>query len=235
MTSTDGRKAAPTAASRRIPQWPDRSPTRVTRRRPETRARLLEAATAVFAERGFGQTSVEQITTAAGFSRGAFYSNFASTEELFFTLYEQRAAEIAAQVGRALATASRSPTELVDRVVTALTVDRQWILIRTDFLLHAARNPSVAAALADHQEALRQILAPHLTAAIELEALPSALRNPVDLARAVITIHDGAMLQLLLDPDQLSLRRRLQDLLNALLDRRGGSGPTPSPVSPDRR
>ena len=191
---------------------------RPTRRRLETRARLLAAATAVFADRGFGQTSVEQITTAAGFSRGAFYSNFDSTEELFFALYQQRADAITAQVAQALTAPSGSVAELVDRVVTALSVDRQWIVVRTDFLLHAARTPHVASALAAQQDALRTILSPHLADAIDLDALPPALRNPDDLARAVVTIHDGAMLRLLVDPDQRSLRQWLQDLLIALLD-----------------
>ena len=167
---------------------------------------------------GFGQTSIEQITTAAGFSRGAFYSNFDSTEELFFALYEQRADAITAQVAQALTAPSRSVAELVDRVVTALSVDRQWIVVRTDFLLHAARTPHVAAALAAQQDALRTILSPHLADAIDLDALPAALRNPDDLARAVVTIHDGAMLHLLVDPDQGSLRQWLQELLIALLD-----------------
>lgn len=195
------------------------SGTRVTKRRSETRARLLAAATMMFAERGFGQVSIEQLTAAAGFTRGAFYSNFDSIEEIFFALYEERAELVAAQVARALTTPSETVAKLVDQVLTALTVDRQWILIKTDFLLHAARNPEIAKALAGHQDALRDILAAHFAVATVTDALSSALKDPQRLARAVITIHDGAMLQLLIDPDQQSLRRWLHDLLIALLVR----------------
>jgi len=46
-------------------------------------ARLIESAGKVFAERGFYGASVEEITERAGFSRGAFYSNFTSREDLF--------------------------------------------------------------------------------------------------------------------------------------------------------
>ena len=197
---------------------PDGTPARVTKRRPETRARLLEAATTVFAERGFGQVSIEQITAAAGFTRGAFYSNFDSVEELFFALYEERAAIAAAEVAQALITPSETVAKLVDQVLSALPVDRQWILIRTDFLLHAARNPQVATALAGRRDALRDVLAAHFAAAIDTGALPPNLDSPQGLARAVITIHDGAMLQLLIDPDQQSLRRWLHELLVTLLD-----------------
>ena len=217
MTSPTDPTTVPTRAAGRAPRRPGGTPARVTKRRPETRARLLEAATAVFAERGFGQVSIEQITAAAGFTRGAFYSNFASVEELFFVLYEERAAVVATQVAQALATPGKTVAKLVDQVLSALPVDRQWILIRTDFILHAARNPQVARALEGRRDALRDILAAHFAAAIDAGALPPALESPEGLARAVITIHDGAMLQLLIDPNQQSLRRWLHELLVALL------------------
>jgi AcrR family transcriptional regulator len=56
----------------------------------ETREALLEAAARVFVERGFVGASVEAITTEAGYSRGAFYSNFESKEQLFAELLQQR-------------------------------------------------------------------------------------------------------------------------------------------------
>ena len=217
-------------SAHRTPRRTDGSPARVTKRRPETRARLLEAAITVFAERGFGHASIEQITTAAGFTRGAFYSNFDSTEELFFALYQERAAVVAEHVARALTNPGGPVAELIEQVLTALTVDRQWILIKTDFLLHAARNPQVAAALAGHRDAIRDVLA------TALRSTASAPWTPDGLARAVITIHDGAMLQLLVDPDQQSLRRWLHDLLVALLDppisKAPGSGAPRGPRRP---
>jgi AcrR family transcriptional regulator len=49
----------------------------------------MAAASEVFAESGFDGASVEAICERAGFTRGAFYSNFASKEELFFGLVQQ--------------------------------------------------------------------------------------------------------------------------------------------------
>lgn len=49
-----------------------------TARRSRTRERLLDAAYEVFADTGVHTASVEQISEAAGFTRGAFYSNFSS-------------------------------------------------------------------------------------------------------------------------------------------------------------
>jgi AcrR family transcriptional regulator len=52
----------------------------------------MEAAFRVFADKGFGQVRIDDVCTAAGYTRGAFYSNFDSLEELFFTLYDDRLA-----------------------------------------------------------------------------------------------------------------------------------------------
>jgi AcrR family transcriptional regulator len=50
---------------------------------PHARARLLDAARAVFSERGLDRAKVEDITTRAQLSKGAFYLHFESKEEAF--------------------------------------------------------------------------------------------------------------------------------------------------------
>ena len=57
-----------------------------TRRREATRQKLLDAAAQVFAEVGLDAASVEAICERAGFTRGAFYSNFETKDELFLEL-----------------------------------------------------------------------------------------------------------------------------------------------------
>jgi AcrR family transcriptional regulator len=52
----------------------------------QTRQRLLDAAQTIFMKKGFVATSVEDIAEAAGYTRGAFYSNFSSKPELFLEL-----------------------------------------------------------------------------------------------------------------------------------------------------
>jgi AcrR family transcriptional regulator len=58
-----------------------------------TRAGLWESAANVFALSGFQAASVEEITESAGYSRGAFYSNFDTKKELFLALIESRTEE----------------------------------------------------------------------------------------------------------------------------------------------
>lgn len=53
------------------------------RRSEETRARILAAAREVFAAKGYEGASVSDIASAAGFTKGAFYSSFPSKEALF--------------------------------------------------------------------------------------------------------------------------------------------------------
>ena len=54
----------------------------LSRRRSETQDRLLAAAVPLFAERGISASTVELICERAGFTRGAFYSNFESKDDL---------------------------------------------------------------------------------------------------------------------------------------------------------
>src|SRR5438105_2842106 len=58
---------------------------RLTRQEQQERTRvaLLDASIALFIERGIEATTIEDVVAAAGFTRGAFYSNFESKEELF--------------------------------------------------------------------------------------------------------------------------------------------------------
>ena len=63
--------------------------TESTPRREATKHRLIEAAIDEFAVRGLDATSVEHLCEAAGFSRGAFYSNFATKDDLCVAIMER--------------------------------------------------------------------------------------------------------------------------------------------------
>ncbi|MFE8971489.1 TetR/AcrR family transcriptional regulator [Streptomyces albogriseolus] len=192
---------------------------RVTARRLRTRANLLDAAFTVFAAKGFGHVSIEEICEAAGYTRGAFYSNFAGLDELFFALYAQRADLIAEQVAGALA--SDGPdldvAAAVDRVAEVLLLDRDWLLVKTDFLVHAARDPRVAHTLLDHRARLRRAVADRLERARGHTVLPAVLGDAEGAAHAVVAAYDGVTTQLLLDRDAERARAWLGQLLTALL------------------
>ena len=101
----------------------DREP---TQRRERTRQRLMDAAAIEFATSGLDGTSVEAICERAGYTRGAFYSNFETKDELFLQLagrvareqveaVERRVRELAA--GGASVVSRLTPIEIVQRVL----------------------------------------------------------------------------------------------------------------------
>ncbi len=125
-------------------------------RRQATRDRLLDSAIEVFAEHGLQGAAVETICAHAGFTRGAFYSNFSSKEQLFLVLLErefERRAEDLAIKARELEPALRersccvSPAEAAEYVAEFFAPAddaTSWFVLEVEFLLLALRDPSIA-------------------------------------------------------------------------------------------
>jgi AcrR family transcriptional regulator len=59
-------------------------------KRERTRAALIQAAASVIGEKGWDRTSLEEVASRAGMSRGAIYGNFRDREELFLAVVQQR-------------------------------------------------------------------------------------------------------------------------------------------------
>src|SRR5260370_3392566 len=74
------------------------------RRTAETRAMLLEAGLAAFAERGLAFASLDEVAAAAGFTKGAIYRQFRSKGAFLLALFEQYAAVARAGSGARQAT-----------------------------------------------------------------------------------------------------------------------------------
>ena len=137
---------------------------RETRSRERTRERLYEAALSVFAEHGVNGASIEMITEAAGFTRGAFYSNFESKEELFFELAEREGQKTLKTLGDTVDSLSKRFTEtdpdaltkeviseLVGLVLSGQYTDPRWYLVQSEFKLFALRDRDAAKRLLESQ------------------------------------------------------------------------------------
>ena len=79
---------------------------------------MLAAAKRLFVDRGFGGTSLRDIAAEAGYTQGAFYSNFASKEELFVELMRERSQTQVADIARVLS----DPDASGEDILTALEV-----------------------------------------------------------------------------------------------------------------
>ncbi len=125
-------------------------------RRRETQLRLLDAATEVFTELGLQGASVEAICARAGFSRGAFYSNFSSKEQLFLALLERefrrRADDVASKALElepliASHDGSLNATEAASYIARFFGPSDDataWFVLEAEFLLLAMRDPELA-------------------------------------------------------------------------------------------
>src|SRR5579862_925287 len=82
--------------------------------REQTTQRLLDAAQKLIAKKGLDAASVENIAAAAGYSRGAFYSNFKSKDDLFIELLRRDHAKALAELN-ALRTSELSLDEVQHR------------------------------------------------------------------------------------------------------------------------
>ncbi|ADB29262.1 transcriptional regulator, TetR family [Kribbella flavida DSM 17836] len=191
------------------------------RRRSATRARLLEGALEVFAERGFHGASVEDICDRAGFTRGAFYSNFGSKDELVLALFEATTDRLLEQIAALLPDLANQPGTLLDAVLglldDAAPDQRQWHLISTEFTLHALRNPAAAEALVRQRTVFRQ----RLTELVEEISRTSGLRLSVpaeQFVRLVTALHEGARAQTLLEPEEVPAGSLEHTFLPMVLD-----------------
>jgi AcrR family transcriptional regulator len=170
---------------------------RPKRRRAETVERLLDAALETFAEIGFAAASVEDICRRGGFTRGAFYSSFRTKDELFAALFARETARNLARAEVQLTgiEAEADPvTAAVDRCLSTFRADRTWVLVLTEYRLHAARHPEAAALLRRHTADL----VVRLTQLIEQATARTGLRLALpaaELARILLALHDGAVVQ----------------------------------------
>jgi AcrR family transcriptional regulator len=127
--------------------------TSALRRRENTRARLLEAALGVFAEKGLKRVTVDDLVGAAGFTRGAFYSNFASIEEVFFAVFEDQSRRMMRTVREtidAIPAGDFSPASMGLILDSLMPFGRTWFLIQSEFTLLALRNEEAREVFADH-------------------------------------------------------------------------------------
>ncbi len=159
-----------------------------SRRREQTRARLLSAAHDVFGEVGMDAASVELICERAGFTRGAFYSNFESKEDLFIALIMQLAEDkMDAVAGRAreLAPSTIEDLSVAVRFIagSSLGGDFEPQLI-SEMRTQALRDPRLGKAFLAWQDAIRSRIAEiivHVT-----EAYGLRLRMPIDAAAQLL-------------------------------------------------
>lgn len=180
----------------------------LTRRRRRTRDKLVEAARAVFADHGTG-VGVADICEAAGFTRGAFYSNFSDKDELLRAVMEPQIEDTIAQIEAMMARAddTSDPAALVERFLGVVNLDRDLFLIRSEMTLAAARDPGDHAADLAPLEQMLGRLTDAIVAALAQQGLRFTI-DPADAVRVLAAVADQSHQQSLIrqtdDPTRLA-------------------------------
>ena len=121
---------------------------RLTREESKVRTRelLLDSAKSEFARVGYGGASADIIAEKAGFSKGAFYSNFDSKEDVFLELLKRHMEHEAEVIGRLVDGAKDTNAVLngVEEWFLEMQKDAEWQLLSIELILHSKRNQSFA-------------------------------------------------------------------------------------------
>lgn len=179
------------------------SPQAVSARRTLTRKKLFAAARELFANEGLGKTGVKPLCEAAGFSRGAFYSNFSDFSDFLRQYLHGEFAQISRQLShvQTLIKASLPPednpakgfflTSHWSRVAAAISetmlFEREFVLVLTELRVYAARNRQFFPILRQEITVIEEQLAQIITG--YLQTLGLRLRvAPLDCAFIVIAL-----------------------------------------------
>src|SRR5882724_5005574 len=189
--------------------------------RDDTCEKLFEAAARLFEEQGIGGASIEAIAAAAGFTRGAFYSNFDSKDELIIAMLEDHVEQ---SIRRNLDLLAKHDN-LADFIDALKTMDRsrqdplgRSPLLHMEMILFVARAEKRRPELAKRLRARRKLI----TDIVETTAKNSGkngIPNPAWAGAVVLALEDGFRLHRLNDPETTpadSFLRAISDLQRAI-------------------
>lgn len=177
---------------------------RLTRQeqKAQTRERLLDAAAELFAERGIEAASLDEVAAAAGYTKGAVYSNFSSKTDLVIALLERRIASQSAVLEARFG--SRGLAGMTEQDLTPLDElpedQLRMLLLVVEFWRHAMHDPRARALVADQYESARTVVQAYLEHAGYGAGVGLAGLSARDVAILIEALGTGLAMQAALDP-----------------------------------
>src|ERR1019366_1062596 len=135
--------------------------TRTRPTRAQTRARLLQAASEVFAKHGYDRPSLDDVAAAAGLTKGAVYSSFASKDELFYALMRERIGErldLVAEAVERQATVGDLTREAGSALAELISSQADWHLLFIEFWARAVRDADLSKEFARERRSARGLI-----------------------------------------------------------------------------
>lgn len=196
------------------------SPVKPRRTRPtrgEVRDRILDAASKVFAAEGFAGATIDSIGQAAGFTKGAVYSNFETKDELFLALLDREFELRGEQIATALE--SGGDTAAVARALSQSVLDSihgnaDYYVLFVEYWLRALRDPQLRQRLIARRRAAAADQALYI--AESTDTVQSG-RQLAELAQLVVTINLGIGMEEVLQPGIID-PDLLAQLITAILE-----------------
>ena len=160
-----------------------------------TRARLVEAALHLFSTSGYEHATVDDISQAAGYSKGAYYFHFSTKDDILLELLriwaEGRNAVLAAEASDG----ARSP-ESIERMLAKFFSYQDapaWYAVLLEFWAQAVRNPEVSKRLSQAYAGWRRQIAEAFEQASASGVLH--VESAQDAAAVALAAHDGHAVQ----------------------------------------
>ena len=163
----------------------------------ETRAQLLKTARQLFFDDGYHPTSLEKVADAAGYSKGAVYSNFRNKDELCTAVLDEVRAERLAEIMQIMSQPD-TPARIdalrswAERVIG----DPGWTTLEVEFAAHARPNEQLRTELAGRMDGIFQML----TATVESADLPDLKMPAREGATVMLALGIGLGLLRSIDP-----------------------------------
>jgi AcrR family transcriptional regulator len=175
-------------------------------RKADTRARLLDAAASLFAERGIDAVSVDTVADAAGRTSGAVYAHFGSKQGLLLALLDEWSHSlvtvIAAEFELAATIEDRLRAVAANVVTNPSDQTRRLLLLERELWLRATRDPEVARAMRTRSRQAHDWLTKGFAAWID-DGLVRPIAPPEALATVFRALVTGFETQHRIDPDSL--------------------------------
>ncbi|MDO5034067.1 MAG: TetR/AcrR family transcriptional regulator [Actinomycetaceae bacterium] len=191
----------------------------LAKRKRENTVRILIAASAeVFADKGVAGATVDDLVVAAGFTRGAFYSNFSSKEEVFSAALQKFTEDLvdAMQSGIEESAPESTPQDSVRSILESIRpLGRVWVLLEAEGVRQALLDEQVKTVYLESRDYLQRALISTLQEATDTPLADFPADMLPHLAAMLLNAYSDALIRELLTGEDST--ERLVELVDQIL------------------
>jgi len=188
---------------------------RQAERREQARRKLLNAACEVFSERGYSESSLDEVAQRAGVSRGLIYHHFGSKDGLLLALHEELDEALISRV-RGAAGQGGLPLDNLVRGARAFIEAVADLPVARITLLDTPGAPGLRAHAEEGQREWARLMETELARGIQQGSIRSV--DPAMTARVLLGALQEAALAVLSESDPPAAARRAQDSVERLIE-----------------